>query len=104
MVSRPRSKSTIREPKDKESSDLRGSAGQIEQMAKDASIDVVAGYSEVLNKYPMMNKVDTIRTKLVFNRDNRKIVGVSVLRKCVPAQGSPYKRYLTLTQSISVWK
>jgi NADH dehydrogenase len=81
-----------------------GSAGLTEQMARDAGIDVVAGYSEVLNKYPMMNKVDTIRTKLVFDRDNRKIVGVSVLRKCVPAQGSPYKRYLTLTQSISVWK
>ena len=50
-------------------------------MAKDAGIDFVAGYSEVLNKYPMMNRVDTIRTKLVFNRENRNIVGGSVLRK-----------------------
>lgn len=50
-------------------------------MARDAGIDVVTGYSEVLNKYPMMNQVDTIRTKLVFNRKNRKIVGGSVLRK-----------------------
>jgi pyruvate/2-oxoglutarate dehydrogenase complex dihydrolipoamide dehydrogenase (E3) component len=29
----------------------------------------------------MMNRVDTIRTKLVFNRENRNIVGGSVLRK-----------------------
>ncbi len=58
-----------------------GSAGLTEQMARDAGIDVVTGYSEVLSKYPMMNQVDTIRTKLVFNRDNRKIVGGSVLRK-----------------------
>ena len=34
-----------------------------------------------MNKYPMMNRVDTIRTKLVFNRENRNIVGGSVLRK-----------------------
>jgi NADPH-dependent 2,4-dienoyl-CoA reductase/sulfur reductase-like enzyme len=58
-----------------------GSAGLTEKMARDAGIDVVTGYSEVLNKYPMMNQVDTIRTKLVFNRENRKIVGGSVLRK-----------------------
>ncbi len=58
-----------------------GSAGLTEQMARDAGINVVTGYSEVLSKYPMMNQVDTIRTKLVFNRDNRKIVGGSVLRK-----------------------
>jgi NADH oxidase (H2O2-forming) len=58
-----------------------GSAGLTEQMARDAGIDVVTGRSEVLSKYPMMNQVDLIRTKLVFNRDNRKIVGGSVLRK-----------------------
>jgi hypothetical protein len=68
-------------------------------MAKDAGIDVVAGYSDALNKTPMMNKVDTIRTKLVFNQDTRKIVGGSVLRKCIPAQSSPNNRYLTLTLS-----
>ena len=58
-----------------------GSAGLTEQMARDAGIDVVTGYSDVLSKYPMMSPVDTIRTKLVFNRENRKIVGGSVLRK-----------------------
>ena len=58
-----------------------GSAGLTEQMAKDGGIDVVTGYSEVLSKYPMMNQVDTIRTKLVFNRENRKLVGGSVFRK-----------------------
>jgi NADH dehydrogenase len=58
-----------------------GSAGLTEQMARDAGIDIVAGYSEVLSKYPMMNQVDTIRTKLVFNRNNRKLVGGCVLRK-----------------------
>lgn len=58
-----------------------GSAGMTEQMAKDAGMDILTGYSEVLSKYPMMPQVDTIRTKLVFNRENRKLVGGSVLRK-----------------------
>lgn len=58
-----------------------GSAGLTEQMARDAGIEVVTGYSDVLSKYPMMNPVDGIRTKLVFNRDNGKLVGGSVLRK-----------------------
>jgi NADH dehydrogenase len=58
-----------------------GSAGLTEQMARDAGIDVVTGYSEVLNKYPMMDQAGTIRTKLVFNRENRTLVGGSVLRK-----------------------
>ena len=58
-----------------------GSAGLTEQMAKDAGIDAVTGYSEVLSKYPMMDQVETIRTKLVFNKANAKLVGGSVLRK-----------------------
>jgi NADH oxidase (H2O2-forming) len=58
-----------------------GSAGLTEQMAKEAGMDVVTGYSKVLSKYPMMNQVDAIETKLVFNRENQKIVGGSVLRK-----------------------
>jgi len=58
-----------------------GSAGMTEQMAKEAGMDILTGYSEVLSKYPMMPQVDTIRTKLVFNRENRKLVGGSVLRK-----------------------
>ena len=58
-----------------------GSAGLTEKMAKDEGLDIVTGFSEVPSKYPMMNQVDTIRTKLVFNRNNRKLVGGSVLRK-----------------------
>ncbi|BBO74572.1 pyridine nucleotide-disulfide oxidoreductase [Desulfosarcina widdelii] len=58
-----------------------GSAGLTEQMAKDAGLDVLTGYSEVLSKYPMMPQVDTIRTKLVFNQKNRRLIGGSVLRK-----------------------
>jgi NADH dehydrogenase len=58
-----------------------GSAGMTELMAKDAGLEVLTGYSEVLSKYPMMPQVDTIRTKLVFNRKNRKLIGGSVLRK-----------------------
>jgi len=58
-----------------------GSAGLTEQMAREAGIDVVTGYSEVLSKYPMMDQVETIRTKLVFNKANARLVGGSVLRK-----------------------
>ncbi|MBW1893000.1 MAG: FAD-dependent oxidoreductase [Deltaproteobacteria bacterium] len=58
-----------------------GSAGLTEQMAKDAGIDVVTGSSEVLDKYPMMGEVDSIHTKLVFNRKDYKLIGGSVMRK-----------------------
>jgi len=58
-----------------------GSAGLTEQMARDADIDVVTGYSEVNDKYPMMDNVDVVRTKLVFNRSSQKLIGGSVIRK-----------------------
>ncbi|MCD6152999.1 MAG: FAD-dependent oxidoreductase [Syntrophobacterales bacterium] len=58
-----------------------GSAGLTEQMARDAGIDVVTGYSEVYDKYPMMDEVDVVRTKLVFNRTDQKLIGGSVMRK-----------------------
>ena len=58
-----------------------GSAGMTEQMARDAGINVVTGFSEVNNKYPMMDNVNSVRTKLVFNRDDQKLVGGSVMRK-----------------------
>ena len=58
-----------------------GSAGLTEQMAKDAGLDVQTGFSEVMSKYPMMPRVDLIRTKLVFDRKNRRLIGGSVLRK-----------------------
>ncbi len=58
-----------------------GSAGLTEQMAKDAGIDTVVGSSSVLDKYPMMDQVDLIRTKLIFNHENRKLIGGSVMRR-----------------------
>jgi NADH oxidase (H2O2-forming) len=56
-----------------------GSAGLTERMARDAGIKVLTGTSEVLDKYPMMDGVRKIRTKLIFNRDNNKLIGGSVL-------------------------
>ena len=50
-------------------------------MAMDAGLNVVSGYSEVLDKYPMMDGMTPIRTKLVFNRDTSSLIGGSVMRK-----------------------
>jgi NADH dehydrogenase len=58
-----------------------GSAGLTEKMAMDAGFNVVSGYSEVLDKYPMMDGVAPIRTKLVFERESRRLIGGSVMRK-----------------------
>jgi len=58
-----------------------GSAGLTEKMARDGGIDPLTGYSEVLDKYPMMDGVTPIRTKLVFDRGSHKLIGGSVLRK-----------------------
>jgi NADH oxidase (H2O2-forming) len=58
-----------------------GSAGLTEQMARDAGLDVVTGWSEVPNKYPMMDAVQPIRTKLVFNREDKRLIGGSVMQK-----------------------
>ncbi len=58
-----------------------GSAGMTEQMAKDAGIEVLTGFSEVLDKYPMMDDVRKIHTKLIFNRDNGNLVGGNVMRR-----------------------
>jgi NADH oxidase (H2O2-forming) len=58
-----------------------GSAGLTEKMALDAGLNVVTGYSEVLDKYPMMGGVAPIRTKLVFERDSQRLIGGSVMRK-----------------------
>ncbi len=61
-----------------------GSAGLTERMARDAGIDAVTGVSRVLDKYPMMDHVGSIDTKLVFDRRDRKLIGGSFLRadKC----------------------
>ena len=58
-----------------------GSAGLTEKMALEAGLTVVTGYSEVLDKYPMMDGVMPIRTKLVFERDTQRLIGGSVIRK-----------------------
>jgi NADH dehydrogenase len=58
-----------------------GSSGLTEKMAMDAGLNVVSGYSEVLDKYPMMDGVTPIRTKLVFERDTGSLIGGSVMRK-----------------------
>ena len=58
-----------------------GSAGLTEKMAQDAGIDTLTGFSEVLDKYPMMDGVTPIRTKLVFDRSSLNLIGGSVLRK-----------------------
>lgn len=50
-------------------------------MAADAGLNAVSGYSEVLNKYPMMDGVTPIRTKLVFERDTQRLIGGSVMRR-----------------------
>jgi NADH oxidase (H2O2-forming) len=58
-----------------------GSAGLTEKMAQESGIDTVTGYSEVLDKYPMMKGAAPIRTKLVFDRNTGRLVGGSVLEK-----------------------
>ncbi len=57
-----------------------GSAGLTEAMAADAGLDVVVGLSEIPDRYPMMDGVSTIHTKLVFERQNHKLIGGSILR------------------------
>ena len=58
-----------------------GSAGLMEKMAQDAGLSVVSGYSEVLDKYPMMDGVTPIRTKLIFERSTGSLIGGSVMRR-----------------------
>lgn len=58
-----------------------GSAGLTEAAAREAGFNVVTGWSEVLDKYPMMDGKETIRTKLVFDRKSRKLLGANILSK-----------------------
>lgn len=64
-----------------------GSAGLTEKAAIDAGFSITTGYSEVLDGYPMIDGTSYIHTKLIFNRNDRKLIGGSVLRKghCVAA-------------------
>ncbi len=58
-----------------------GSAGLIAKAAERAGLDFVVGESEVMDMYPMMDGVNTIKVKLVFETSTRKLIGGSVLRK-----------------------
>lgn len=56
-----------------------GSAGLSERAAM-MELNIVSGKSEVQDKYPMMDDVASIKTKLVFERGSGKIIGGNVLR------------------------
>ena len=58
-----------------------GSAGLIAKMAEREGLDFVVGESEVMAMYPMMDGVNMIQTKLVFDKESQKLIGGSVLRK-----------------------
>jgi len=58
-----------------------GSAGLTEKMACDAGLDVITGQSEVLDKYPMINGVSPIYTKLVFEHQSGRLLGGTVMRR-----------------------
>lgn len=58
-----------------------GSAGLIAKAAEREGLAYVVGESEVMDMYPMMDGVSMIKTKLVFDRQSRKLIGGSVLRK-----------------------
>ncbi|MBU0678704.1 MAG: FAD-dependent oxidoreductase [Verrucomicrobia bacterium] len=57
-----------------------GSAGLIEEAAVREGFDVVCGSSEVMDRYPMIDGVAMIKTKLVFERTSRRLIGGSILR------------------------
>jgi NADH oxidase (H2O2-forming) len=58
-----------------------GSAGLIAKAAEREGLDFVVGESDVMDMYPMMDGMSMIKTKLVFDRTSRKLIGGSVLRK-----------------------
>jgi NADH oxidase (H2O2-forming) len=58
-----------------------GSVGLREEQAMKHGIEAVCGEAEVLDKYPMMNNVDKIKAKLIFNKMTRRLIGGSVVRK-----------------------
>ncbi|MDD3603920.1 MAG: FAD-dependent oxidoreductase [Kiritimatiellae bacterium] len=58
-----------------------GSAGLTEAAASAQGIKAVSGIGETLDRYPMMAGASPVRVKLVFNRETRKIIGGSVLRR-----------------------
>lgn len=58
-----------------------GSAGLTVRAAEAEGIRVIAGSSDVPDRYPMMDHVSTIKTKLVFEEETRRLIGGSVLRR-----------------------
>ncbi|MCK5912250.1 MAG: hypothetical protein KAG12_00115, partial [Desulfuromusa sp.] len=58
-----------------------GSAGLIAKAAEREGLDFIVGESEVMAMYPMMDGVNMIQTKLVFDKGSQKLIGGSVLRK-----------------------
>ncbi|MEA3362871.1 MAG: FAD-dependent oxidoreductase [Thermodesulfobacteriota bacterium] len=58
-----------------------GSAGLIAKAAEREGLDFVVGESEVMDMYPMMDGMNIVKTKLVFDKGSRKLIGGSVLRK-----------------------
>ncbi|MEA1981365.1 MAG: FAD-dependent oxidoreductase [candidate division Zixibacteria bacterium] len=58
-----------------------GSAGLTEKMALDAGFDVITGQSKVLDKYPMIDGVSHILTKLIFDRKSHRLLGGSIMRQ-----------------------
>ena len=58
-----------------------GQAGLTEKMAQEEGLKVVSGTSKVPDKYPMLEDVAPITTKLLFDSETRKLIGGGVLRK-----------------------
>ncbi len=64
-----------------------GAAGVTVDAALKAGLDVAWGISTVPDRYPMIDDVEDIRTKLVFERGSGRLLGGSILRRgdCVAA-------------------
>ncbi len=58
-----------------------GSVGLTEMAALNAGMDVVTGQSRVMNKYPMIDGVSDIHTKLVFDRQSGRLLGGTIMRQ-----------------------
>jgi len=58
-----------------------GSAGFTEAEARKAEFDVAVGLSETLDRYPMIDGAASFRTKLIFDRTSRVLIGGSVMKQ-----------------------
>lgn len=58
-----------------------GSAGLTEAGARKAGFDVAVGLSETLDRYPMIDGGAPFRTKLIFDRTSRVLIGGSVMKQ-----------------------